>query len=65
MLKFEIDVLRVLNGENVDGFVWGAAANKVCSALKHRGLVSAIPYSITPQGRTALLAAQENADEAK
>jgi hypothetical protein len=54
VLEFEFDVMRVLNGEAVDGFVWGAAANEACSSLKSRGLVTPIPYSLTADGRDAL-----------
>jgi hypothetical protein len=54
IIEFEFDVMRVLNGENVDGFVWGAAANEACGSLKARGWVSPMPYSLTADGRAAL-----------
>jgi hypothetical protein len=54
VLEFEFDVMRVLNGEAVDGFVWGAAANEACGSLKARGWVSPMPYSLTAEGRDAL-----------
>lgn len=48
--RFERDVLRSLNGEDVEDMVYGAGFNAACSYLKGRGLVSGIPYRITKKG---------------
>lgn len=55
MTHYELDTLRVMNGENVPGWVSGAAANVCASWLKSRGYVEG-HYSISPKGRAYLAA---------
>jgi hypothetical protein len=49
----EVEVLRILNGEDVPGWVAGAAMNECCSALKGKGYAAGT-YHITDQGRDFL-----------
>jgi hypothetical protein len=53
MTQWELDVLRVLNGESVAGFVGGAAANVAASWLKARGYAEG-HYYISKKGREYL-----------
>lgn len=55
MAPYELDTLRVMNGENVAGWVGGAAANVCASWLKGRGYAEG-HYSITQKGRDYLAA---------
>ena len=49
----EREVLRILNGEDVPGWVAGAALWTVCEELAERGLAAG-HYHITPAGRAAI-----------
>jgi hypothetical protein len=66
LCSFELDVLRDLNGEKVDGLIWGAGYMAALEFLCGSGLVAkrfspgAIRYEITDAGRE-LLAAKESA----
>jgi hypothetical protein len=53
MTHYELDTLRVLNGEEVPGWVPGAAANVCASRLKGRGYATG-HYEITQKGRAYL-----------
>lgn len=61
MTHYELDTLKVLNGENVPGWVPGAAANVCCSWLKARGYAEG-QYQISAKGRE-YLAALANEEE--
>ena len=54
MNKFEYDVLRILNGEDVPGWSWGAAMAVCCEWLKANGYAQNM-YEITDKGRQFLL----------
>ncbi len=51
--QHEIDVLRILNGEDVPGWTYGAAMMVCCDYLKGRGYASGM-YDITDKGRQYL-----------
>lgn len=51
----ETEVLRILNGEDVPGWRWGAAMAECCSALKGGGYATGT-YTITPKGKDYLAA---------
>lgn len=55
LTKSEIEVLRIMNGEDVPGWVAGAAMWACASALKGMGLAEG-HYSITQRGRALLTA---------
>lgn len=55
LVPFEIETLRVLNGEEVSGYVSGAASVSAASALKHAGLAEGF-YTISQKGRDYLAA---------
>lgn len=55
LTQHEIEVLRILNGEDVPGWCWGAAMSECCQALKARGLASGM-YHITQAGKDCLRA---------
>jgi hypothetical protein len=55
MTSYELDTLRVLNGENVPGWIPGAAANVCCAWLKGRGYAQGM-YEISPKGKAYLAA---------
>lgn len=55
LLDMEIEVLRILNGEDVPGWTWGAAMAECCSGLKARGYAKGT-YEITDRGRELLAA---------
>ncbi len=61
---FEIDVLRDLNGEHVEGMVWGAAMGAAVEWLYGQGYItrtgkmSGIRYDISDKGK-AFLAARD------
>lgn len=50
---FDIEVLRVLNGEDLPGWSWGAAMSSCCEFLKNKGYAKGL-YEITPQGKELL-----------
>ena len=49
----EIEVLRILNGEDVPGWCWGAAMSVCLQSLKSRGLAQGL-YEISPKGKDFL-----------
>lgn len=53
LIDLEIEVLRILNGEDVPGWTYGAAMNVCCETLKHQGYATGW-YEITDKGRTFL-----------
>ena len=53
LTPFEVDVLRVMNGEDVSDMVAGAAMWVAASVLKGRGLAQG-HYTITQKGRDFL-----------
>jgi hypothetical protein len=55
MTTHELEVLRILNGEDVPGWVAGAAMWTCCACLKGRGYATG-SYSITRKGREYLAA---------
>jgi hypothetical protein len=55
MTHYELDTLRILNGEHIKGWVGGAAANVCLSWLKGRGYAEGL-YQITQKGRDYLAA---------
>ena len=55
MTPYELATLRVLNGEEVPGWIPGAAANVCCSWLKSRGYAEGL-YQISQKGRDYLAA---------
>jgi hypothetical protein len=52
---YEINILRVLNGEDVPGLMWGAAMSAACGHLKGTGYATGL-YEITDKGRAAIRA---------
>ena len=50
---YEINILRVLNGEDVPGLMWGAAMSAACGHLKGTGYATGL-YEITDKGRAAI-----------
>lgn len=55
MTHYELDTLRVMNGETVPGWINGAAANVCASWLKGRGYAEGM-YRISQKGRDYLAA---------
>jgi hypothetical protein len=62
---YEINILRVLNGEDVPGLMWGAAMSAACGHLKGTGYATSVEadfdlpwylYEITDKGRAAIRA---------
>lgn len=49
LIEMEIEVLRILNGEDVPGWVAGAAMNACAETLRNRGYAS-FGYTITDKG---------------
>lgn len=47
--KHDSEVLRILGGEDVPGWTWGAAMSECLSYLKARGLAQGL-YEISPLG---------------
>jgi hypothetical protein len=58
LTDYEITILRMLNGETVDGLLWGAAMSEAIEALFEGGYVTrrgpAITYVISERGRRLL-----------
>ena len=56
MIKFEHDILRVINGENIAGVKWGAAMGAALEFLEGSGYVQRFAgnYLITEKGKDAL-----------
>jgi len=59
-IEAEVEVLRILNGEDVPGWCWGAAMATCCAALVKMGY-ACFGYDITDAGRAYL----KKLDEAK
>lgn len=55
LVSSEVEVLRILSGEEVPGWTWGAAMAECLSSLKGRGYAAGL-YHITPKGRQYLAA---------
>lgn len=51
--QYEVDVLRILNGEDVKGWTWGAAFSFCCESLKAMGLAKGM-YEISDKGKKYL-----------
>lgn len=49
----EVEVLRILNGEDIPGWTWGAAMAVCCENLKTMGLATGL-YEITEKGKEYL-----------
>lgn len=49
----EIEVLRILNGEDIPGWGWGAAMAVCCEHLKEHGYAKGC-YDITDKGKNFL-----------
>jgi hypothetical protein len=49
----EVQVLRILNGEDIPGWQWGAAMAACCETLKDQGYASGM-YKITEKGKQYL-----------
>jgi hypothetical protein len=49
----EIEVLRILNGEDVPDWTWGAAMSACCESLKSVGLAKGC-YEISDKGKIFL-----------
>lgn len=49
----ELEVLRILNGEDVPGWTWGAAMGVCCENLKSMGFATG-SYDISEKGRKFL-----------
>jgi len=52
--QYDYEVLRILNGEDVPGWSWGAAMSVCCSWLKKNGYAEGM-YKISDKGRQYLL----------
>lgn len=65
---YDRDILRMLNGEKVEGLAWGAAMGAAIGFLRGDGFVrqsvkdGAIVYEITDAGRTALSTSTTESD---
>ena len=55
LCDYDLLILRVLNGEDVPGLMWGAAMSSACGYLKSMGYATGM-YEITDKGRAALKA---------
>ncbi len=53
MTSHEKEVLRILNGEDVPGWCWGAAMAVCCEWLKGHGYAKGM-YEITDKGKEYL-----------
>ena len=51
--SLEIEVLRILNGEDVPGWCAGAAMNVCCENLRRMGYATGT-YQISPRGKEFL-----------
>lgn len=52
-IGMEIEVLRILNGEDLPGWSWGGAMAVCCESLKSMGLAKDM-YEITDKGKEFL-----------
>ena len=53
LTKYDIEVLRILDGEDVPGWRWGAAMGECCEFLKEKGYAKG-QYEITDSGKAYL-----------
>lgn len=53
MNEMEKEVLRILNGEDVPGWSWGAAMSACCEWLKENGYAQGL-YEISEKGKEYL-----------
>lgn len=53
LLDMEVEVLRILNGEDVPGWTWGAAMAVCCENLKALGYAKGM-YEISDKGKEFL-----------
>ncbi len=53
LIDMEVQVLRILNGEDIPGWQWGAAMAACCETLKDQGYASGM-YKITEKGKQYL-----------
>ena len=53
LTQMDIEVLRILNGEDVPGWKWGAAMSECCQHLKGLGYARG-SYEITDAGKQLL-----------
>lgn len=62
--QYDIDILRMLDGQDVPGLRWGAAMSVAVESLVGRGLVTRGPtHTITEAGRAALANHKGETDE--
>ena len=56
LVEYEVKLLRHLNGEQVEGLLWGAAMGEALEALKSSWLIhfDGQMYSITEKGKKHL-----------
>lgn len=59
LIEPEIEVLRILNGEDVRGWCWGAAMSVCCENLKKMGYAKG-SYEISLKGKKFLEALDGN-----
>ncbi len=63
MTEFEMQILRLLNGEKFNDLQWGAAMSEATEWLSENGYVTAGPnYQITPKGKAAAIRAMGDKD---
>jgi hypothetical protein len=53
MTDMDVEVLRILNGEDLPNWGWGAAMAACCSYLKGEGYAQGL-YEISPKGKQLL-----------
>lgn len=53
LIPMEVEVLRILNGEDMPGWKWGAAMSVCCETLKSCGYAKGL-YDITEKGKEYL-----------
>ena len=52
-IEMEVEVLKILNGEDIPGWTWGAAMSVCCENLKSMGLAKG-SYEISDKGKEYL-----------
>lgn len=55
----EIEILRILNGEDIPGWTWGAAMSACASSLRSMGYAEG-SYKITEKGKKFLKELKNN-----
>ena len=53
LTDYEVDILRILGGEDLSGWSWGAAMGACCEHLKEQGYARG-SYEITDKGKELL-----------